>query len=145
MSKPEICVLVLFVGFPIVLCFIISIIGIVQEIKMKMYEKKYPQVFELIKERDKTMTESCDFHNHEILPLKQRVDRILNEQKYFTDEKLAASKIELNQLCIEIAKNELIREEYLDKEDKLLEEIETLIKQDKKFLKFMKGYGWCKD
>ena len=90
------------------------------------------------------MSNSCKFYNEKIHTLKNKIDYILNEQKYLTEEKSKNLNDELEILRVELA---YLQETYdkVEKEEHLLkEEIENIIRSKTDLLKEMKKYGWCK-
>lgn len=136
--------MLIFISIPAILAILIFISFIINEIKYKKIKKKYPEVFELIKEREKSMSNSCKFYNEKILQLKNKIDYMLNEQKYLTEEKSKNLNDELEILRVELA---YLQETYdkVEKEEHLLnEEIENIIRSKTDLLKEMKKYGWCK-
>ena len=136
--------MLIFISIPAILAILIFISFIINEIKYKKIKKKYPEVFELIKEREKSMSNSCKFYNEKILPLKNKIDYILNEQKYLTEEKSKSLNDELEILRVELA---YLKETYdkVKKEEHLLnEEIENIIRSKTDLLIEMQKYGWCK-
>lgn len=143
MRPSEICILI-FTLIPTILILFIIIFATINEIKYKKIKKKYPKVFELIEERDRAMEESCEFYNENILRIKNKIDYILNEQKYITIEKSKSSNIELENLRTKLEHSQETYDAMNKKQDLLREEIEKIIKSNPDLLKEMKKYGWCK-
>lgn len=143
MKLIEIFILI-FMSIPTILTILIFISFIINEIKYKKIKKKYPKVFELIKEREKSMSNSCKFYNEKILPLKNKIDYILNEQKYLTAENQKNLNNELETLRLELKYLQEIYDKMEKEEDLLKEEIENIIRSKTDLLKEMKKYGWCK-
>lgn len=136
--------MLIFISIPAILTILILISFIINEIKYKKIKKKYPEVFELIKEREKSMSNSCKFYNEKILPLKNKIDYILNEQKYITVENKKNLNNELETLRLELKYLQEIYDKMEKEEDLLKEEIENIIRSKTDLLKEMKKYGWCK-
>lgn len=142
--KPDEIFILILMSIPTILTILIFISFIINEIKYKKIKKKYPKVFELIKEREKSMSNSCKFYNEKILPLKNKIDYMLNEQKYITIEKSKSSNIKLENLRTKLEHSKEAYDEMNKKEHLLREEIEKIIKSNPDLLKEMKKYGWCK-
>ena len=136
--------MLIFISIPAILTILIFISFIINEIKYKKIKKKYPKVFELIEERDKSMSNSCKFYNEKILPIKNKIDYILNEQKYLTVENKKNLNNELETLRLELKYLQEIYDKMEKEEDLLKEEIENIIRSKTDLLKEMKKYGWCK-
>ena len=145
MRVEEILILCLFGILPLAVTALFCIFVLIENIKIKKYEKKYPELFELIEQRNEMQLSSCEFWNKYIAPKINRIDYIIREQKYMSAKTLEQSNIELEELKVEVEK---LKEEYdilQQAEDNWREKIESIIKSDKGLLKVMKARGWCRD
>lgn len=141
--KPDEIFILILISIPTILTIFITI-SLINKIKYKKIKKKYPKVFELIEERNMAMEKSCNFYNKNILRIKNKIDYILNEQKYITIEKSKSSNIKLENLRTKLEHSQEAYDEMNKKEHLLREEIEKIIKSKPDLLKEMKKYGWCK-
>lgn len=141
--KPDEIFILILISIPTILTIFITI-SLINKIKYKKIKKKYPKVFELIEERNMAMEKSCNFYNKNILRIKNKIDYILNEQKYITIEKSKSSNIKLENLRTKLEHSKEAYDEMNKKEHLLREEIEKIIKSNPDLLKEMKKYGWCK-
>ena len=146
MRVEEILILCLFGVLPFVVIALSCVCVLIENIKIKKYEKKYPELFELIEQRNEMQLNFCNFWNENIAPKINRIDYIIREQKYMSAKTLEQSNIELEELKVEVEK---LKEEYdilqQAEEEDLQEKIESIIKSDKGLLKVMKARGWCRD
>lgn len=145
MSIEEILILCLFGVLPFVVIALSCVCVLIENIKIKKYEKKYPKLFELIEQRNETQSNSCNFWNENIAPKINRIDYIIREQKYMSAKTLEQSNIELEELKVEVEKLKVEYERLQKEEDNWREKIESIIKSDKGLLKVMKARGWCRD
>ena len=145
MSIEEILILCLFGVLPLVVIALSCVCALMEHIKIKKYEKKYPKLFELIEQRKEMQLSSCEFWNKYIAPKINRIDYIIKEQKYMSAKTLEQSNIELEELKVEVEKLKVEHERLQKEEDDWREKIESIIKSDKGLLKVMKARGWCRD
>lgn len=145
MRVEEILTLCFFGVLPLVVIALFCICALIENIKIKKYEKKYPELFELIEQRNKIQLNSCNFWNENIAPKINRIDYIVREQKYMSAKTLEQSNIELEELKVEVEKLKVEHERLQKEEDDWREKIESVIKSDKGLLKVMKARGWCRD
>ena len=139
-------VIIIFCGIPILAILCGLIWWCIETIKEKKFEKKYPEVFELIAKREIIQNQNIKTYNNEIAPIANKIDYIISQQKYMTKEDFIKSEIELEELRQRFKKGETeYHKNFKDLEHYMTKEIENMIRKDKKFLKFMKGRGWCKD
>lgn len=145
MSIEEILILCLFGFLPLLVIALSCVCVLIENIKIKKYEKKYPELFELIEQRNEMQSSSCKFWNKYIAPKINRIDYIIKEQKYMSAKTLEQSNIELEELKVEVEKLKVEHERLQKEEDDWREKIESIIKSDKGLLKVMKARGWCRD
>ena len=145
MRVEEILILCLFGILPLAVIALFCIFALIEHIKIKKYEKKYPELFELIEQRNEMQSSSCKFWNKYIAPKINRIDYIIKEQKYMSAKTLEQSNIELEELKVEVEKLKVEHERLQKEEDDWREKIESIIKSDKGLLKVMKARGWCRD
>ena len=141
----EILILFSFGVLPLVVIACFCICALMKHIKIKKYEKKYPELFELIEQRNEMQSSSCKFWNENIAPKINRIDYIIREQKYMSAKTLEQSNIGLEELKVEVEKLKVEYERLQKEEDDWREKIESIIKSDKGLLKVMKARGWCRD
>lgn len=111
----------------------------------KSYKKKYPQLFNLIDEKEKLSDCGCKHYAERILPLKNKIDYTLEQQKYMTKISVKISNDELESVRKQIEILEQQSLEIQEQENELQAKIEEMIRADKKLLKYMRKLGWCKD
>jgi FtsZ-binding cell division protein ZapB len=145
MRVEEIVTLCLFGVLPLVVIACFCICALIEHIKIKKYEKKYPELFELIEQRNEMQSSSCEFWNKHIAPKINRIDYIIREQKYMSAKTLEQSNIELEELKVEVEKLKEEHDILQQAEDNWREKIESIIKSDKGLLKIMKARGWCRE
>ena len=145
MSIEEILILCLFGVLPFVVIACFCIFALMEHIKIKKYEKKYPELFELIEQRNEMQSNSCRFWNDNIASKINRIDYVIKEQKYMSAKTLEQSNIKLEELKVEVEKLKEEHDILQQAEDNLREKIESIIKSDKGLLKVMKARGWCRD
>lgn len=145
MSIEEILILCLFGVLPFVVIALSCVCVLIENIKIKKYEKKYPELFELIEQRNEMQSSSCKFWNENIAPKINRIDYIIREQKYMSAKTLEQSNIGLEELKVEVEKLKVEYERLQQAEDNWREKIESIIKSDKGLLKVMKARGWCRE
>ena len=145
MRVEEILILCLFGVLPLVVIACCCIFALIEHIKIKKYEKKYPELFELIEQRNEMQSNSCRFWNDNIAPKINRIDYVIKEQKYMSAKTLEKSNIKLEELKVEVEKLKVEYERLQQAEDNWREKIESIIKSDKGLLKVMKARGWCRD
>ena len=145
MRVEEILILCLFGILPLAVIALFCIFALIEHIKIKKYEKKYPELFELIGQRNEMQSSSCKFWNENIAPKINRIDCIIREQKYMSAKTLEQSNIKLEELKVEVEKLKVEYERLQQAEDNWREKIESVIKSDKGLLKVMKARGWCRD
>ena len=145
MSIEEILILCLFGFLPLVVIALSCVCVLIENIKIKKYEKKYPELFELIEQINEIQLNSCNFWKENIAPKINRIDCIIREQKYMSAKTLEQSNIELEELKVEVEKLKAEHERLQKEEDDWREKIESIIKSDKGLLKIMKERGWCRD
>ena len=144
MTFQEFFIIFMFGILPISIILLYLMLVGIEALKMNRYKKKFPYLFELIDKREKLDYEYCEFHNKEILPIRRKIDCILEKQKYMSMEKFEISKIILKELKLELESLEMKNYEKIVEIDLLKEKIEDIIKTDKSLLKTMKKLGWCK-
>lgn len=144
MTTTEIVTLCLLGVLPLVVIACYSICGLIKHLKMKKYKNKFPELFELIEERNEMQINYCKFWKDNIAPKINRIDYIIKEQKYMSAKTLEQSNIELEELKVEVEKLKEENDKLRTEEDIWLEKIESIIKSDKKLLKTMKARGWCR-
>ena len=145
MRVEEILILCLFGILPLAVIALFCIFALIEHIKIKKYEKKYPKLFELIEQRNEMQSNSCNFWNENIAPKINRIDYIIREQKYMSAKTLEQSNIKLEELKVEVEKLKVEYERLQQAEDNLREKIESIIKSDKGLLNVMKARGWCRE
>ena len=145
MRVEEILILCLFGVLPLLVIALSCVCVLIENIKIKKYEKKYPELFELIEQRNEMQSSSCKFWNKYIAPKINRIDYIIKEQKYMSAKTLEQSNIELEELKVEVEKLKVEHERLQKEEDAWREKIESIIKSDNGLLKVMKARGWCRD
>ena len=145
MRVEEILILCLFGVLPLVVIACFCICALMEHIKIKKYEKKYPKLFELIEQRNEIQSNSCRFWNDNIASKINRIDYVIKEQKYMSAKTLEQSNIELEELKVEVEKLKVEYERLEKEEDDWREKIESIIKSDKGLLKVMKARGWCRE
>ena len=145
MKVEETLILCLFGVLPFVIIACFCICALMEHIKIKKYEKKYPELFELIKQRNEMQSNSCRFWNDNIAPKINRIDYVIKEQTYMSAKTLEQSNIKLEELKVEVEKLKVEYERLQKEEDDWREKIESIIKSDKGLLKIMKERGWCRD
>ena len=145
MRNEEIVILCLFGILPLAVIALFCICALIEHIKTKKYEKKYPKLFELIEQINEIQLNSCNFWNENIVPKINRIDYIIREQKYMSAKTLEQSNIKLEELKVEVEKLKVEHERLQKEEDAWREKIESIIKSDKGLLKVMKARGWCRD
>lgn len=145
MRVEEIVILCLYGILPLAVIACFCIFALIEHIKIKKYEKKYPELFELIEQRNEMQSNSCNFWNENIAPKINRIDYVIKEQKYMSAKTLEQSNIKLEELKVEVEKLKVEHERLQKEEDDWREKIESIIKSDKGLLKVMKARGWCRD
>ena len=145
MRIEEIVILCLYGILPLAVIACFCIFALIEHIKIKKYEKKYPELFELIEQRNEMQSNSCNFWNENIAPKINRIDYIIREQKYMSAKTLEQSNVELEELKVEVEKLKVEHDILQQAEDNWREKIESIIKSDKGLLKVMKARGWCRD
>lgn len=60
--------------------------GWVYDYKEKKKKKAHPYYFQKLEELNELLSESCNYYNTEIAPLKRLIDRILKEWDYYPEE-----------------------------------------------------------
>ena len=145
MRVEEILILCLFGILPLAVIALFCIFALIEHIKIKKYEKKYPKLFELIEQINEIQLNSCNFWNENIAPKINRIDYIIREQKYMSAKTLEQSNIGLEELKVEVEKLKVEYERLQKEEDDWREKIESIIKSDKGLLKVMKARGWCRE
>lgn len=145
MRVEEILILFSFGVLPLVVIACCCIFALIEHIKIKKYEKKYPELFELIEQRNEMQSNSCRFWNDNIAPKINRIDYVIREQKYMSAKTLEQSNVELEELKVEVEKLKVEHERLQKEEEDWREKIESIIKSDKGLLKVMKARGWCRD
>ena len=145
MKVEKILILCLFGILPLAVIALFCIFALIEHIKIKKYEKKYPELFELIEQRNEMQSSSCKFWNENIAPKINRIDCIIREQKYMSAKTLEQSNIGLEELKVEVEKLKVEYERLQKEEDDWREKIESIIKSDKGLLKVMKARGWCRE
>ena len=145
MRVEEILILCLFGVLPLVVIALSCVCVLIENIKIKKYEKKYPELFELIEQRNEMQSSSCKFWNEKKKKKINRIDCIIREQKYMSAKTLEQSNIGLEELKVEVEKLKVEYERLQKEEDDWREKIESIIKSDKGLLKVMKARGWCRE
>ena len=141
----EIIIVVGFAGLPIGLITAAILWAVVDTLRCNYYERKYPELFELIEQRNELQSKASDFWFTKIDKTKMAIDAILKNQTYYTKENVRRSNTLLEGLRKQLEELEpeydILVNEVLD----LKVKIEDIIKSDAKLLKFMQSRGWCKD
>lgn len=141
----EIIIVVGFAGLPIGLIISAILWAVVDTLRCNYYERKYPELFELIEKRNELQSKASDFWFTKIDKIKMAIDDTLKNQMYYTKEHVRRSNSQLEELRKQLEELEpeydILVNEVLD----LKVKIEEIIKSDAKLLKFMQSRGWCKD
>ena len=141
----EIIIVVGFAGLPIGLITAAILWAVVDTLRCNYYERKYPELFELIEQRNELQSKASDFWFTKIDKTKMAIDETLKNQTYYTKEHVRRSNTQLEELRKQLEELEpeydILVNEVLD----LKVKIEEIIKSDAKLLKFMQSRGWCKD
>lgn len=145
MTVEEIIIVVGFAGLPIGLITAAILWAVVDTLRCNYYERKYPELFELIEKRNELQSKASDFWFTKIDKTKMAIDATLKNQTYYTKEHIKRSNMQLEELRKQLEELEpeydILVNEVLD----LKVKIEDIIKSDVKLLKFMQSRGWCKD
>ena len=141
----EIIIVVGFAGLPIGLIISAILWAVVDTLRCNYYERKYPELFELIEKRNELQNKASAFWFTKIDKIKMAIDATLKNQMYYTKEHIKRSNMQLEELRKQLEELEpeydILVNEVLD----LKVKIEEIIKSDAKLLKFMQSRGWCKD
>ena len=141
----EIIVVVGFAGLPIGLIISAVLWAVVDTLRCNYYERKYPELFELIEKRNEVQSKASVFWFTKIDKTKMAIDNTLKNQTYYTKEHVRRSNIQLEELRKQL---EELEPEYYRLAEEVLNlklKIEEIIKSDAKLLKFMQSRGWCID
>ena len=141
----EIIIVVGFAGLPIGLIISAILWAVVDTLRCNYYERKYPELFELIEKRNELQNKASAFWFTKIDKIKMAIDATLKNQMYYTKEHIKRSNMQLEELRKQLEELEpeydILVNEVLD----LKVKIEEIIKSYAKLLKFMQSRGWCKD
>ena len=148
MSENEICGLImggLFAGFVLLALLIGFMSCLIGSLSEKKWLKKYPLVFDMIELRTELSDKNMRFWNTEIAPLKNKIKCQQSTREYLPFVQLIDYDNQLERLKLELYEKEQLYDVSSDVCEWMRECIENEIRKDKKFLKFMKTRGWCKD
>lgn len=147
MSEEEIGALIFGLGFCGLIFFsiIYCIISAIREsVITKKYEKQYPTITEMKKQREFMVTNNCNFWNNKILPLHNQIDSLEKDLKYIptkekqqTIEKIEKLKEESFTLQREWKLAGIVEDDLLKKIT-----LEILKTNDKKYIEYNKKLNW---
>ena len=148
MSENDICGLivgVLFAGFVLMALLIGFVSCLINCLAEKKWLKKYPLVFDMIELRTELSDKNMRFWNTEIAPLKNKIKSQQSAREYLPFVQLIDYDEQMELLKLELYEKEQLHNVSSDVCEWMRECIENEIRKDKKFLKFMKTRGWCRD
>lgn len=106
----------------------------------KRREKQHPKLYKMFEEIHEIGSEICVLHNKQILPLKQKIDRILAEMPYFSKaEKFLQERI-LESLRCEIHDLTIQERKLIAQEEEIRKEIRKYVEDNN--LVWAKKLGW---
>lgn len=113
--------------------------GIVDR-REKKRKKAHPELFQWFEECDEKASNACHWHNTEVVPLKRKVDAIINEMPYYPASTKIKKEAELEELRNDIQAAKMI----CNKLDEETEEVRTRIHDyvEEHDLKWAKNWGW---
>lgn len=106
----------------------------------KRREKQHPKLYKMFEEIHEIGSEICVLYNHQILPLKQKIDRILAETPYFPEaEKISQERI-LESLRCEVHDLSIQERKLIAQEEEIRKEIRKYVEDNN--LVWAKKLGW---
>ena len=106
----------------------------------KRREEQHPKLYKMFEEVHEIGSEICLLHNKQILPLKQKIDRILAETPYFPEaEKISEERV-LESLRCEAHDLTLQERKLIAQEEEVRKEIRKYVEDNN--LVWAKKLGW---
>lgn len=127
----------LVIGIPIVVSAIMEFFANRTEAKRK---KAHPLLWQMFDEIDEKTVEEIRWHNNEVAPIKEKIDFIISQWKYYTKETRLEKRIELEQLRNDLAKAEQVNKENCSATKAVREKIHKYVADNE--LNWAKKWGW---
>ena len=108
-----------------------------QEAKRK---NEHPELYRLISEADAKSLEASRWHNQQIAPRKNQIDRLIAEMPYFPKEVKAQKEEELERLRREVYTANTTKKVLNDEYEELREKVHDYIEDHD--VKWAKDWGW---
>ena len=107
------------------------------EVKRK---QTHPDLWVWFEECDEAGHAQCVHHNSKIAPLKRKVDAILSEWNYYTEETKSKKEIELEELRKDIEAHEVVYAELCEKTEAIRTKIHNYVEEND--LEWARKWGW---
>lgn len=125
------------VGLSFAICGIINWRMDRTEAKRK---QAHPDLWVWFEECDEAGHAQCVHHNSKIAPLKRKVDAILSEWNYYTEETKSKKEIELEELRKDIEAHEVVYAELCEKTEAIRTKIHNYVEEND--LGWAREWGW---
>ena len=125
------------VGLSFAICKIINWRMDRTEAKRK---QAHPDLWVWFEECDEAGHAQCVHHNSKIAPLKRKVDAILSEWNYYTEETKSKKEIELENLRKDIEAHEVVYAELCEKTEAIRTKIHNYVEEND--LEWERKWGW---
>ena len=125
------------IGIPIVVSVIMEFFANRTEAKRK---KAHPLLWQKFDKNDEKTVEEIRWHNNEVANIKEKIDFIISQWKYYTKETRLEKRIELEQLRDDLAKAEQVNKENCSATKAVREKIHKYVADNE--LKWAKKWGW---
>lgn len=103
-------------------------------------KREHPELYRLFDEVNEKSSECCHWHNENIVPLKNEIDRILADWNYYTNTRREKKRVELKKLREELqvaeATDIVLHSELVELREKIRDYVKT---HD---LEWARKWGW---
>lgn len=126
--------------FALVFYLTIKATDFICERRLAKRRKQHPELFQLIDKCKEVGINQCKWHNKNITPKKNSIDKILREIDYLPKEQREEAEARLEELRKEIWVAEITYKEFQADHQKIRDEIHAYI--NKHDLQWARNWGW---
>jgi hypothetical protein len=131
---------IIIAGFALVFYITAKTTDFICERALAKRRKQHPELFQLIDKCNEAGINQCKWHNKNITPKKNSIDKILREIDYLPKEQREEAEIKLEELRKGIWLAEVTYKELKAEHQKIRDEIHAYI--DKHDLQWARNWGW---
>ena len=127
-------------GFALVFYITAKTTDFICEKRLAKRRKQHPELFQLIDKCNEAGISQCKWHNKNITPKKNSIDKILRGIDYLPKEQREEAEIKLEELRKDIWIAEITYKVLQEEHQKIRDEIHAYI--DKHNLQWARNWGW---